>query len=97
MKEEVLKKLREIASYKDNVAVNHHLTPDEHIRWYWAWQSAEQASEWTMKDLAQIYFDGGIKPYLTAEEVAAEIVEFDKENLEATYEHFKKFLKGEID
>ena len=97
MKEEVLKKLREIASDKDNVAVNHHLTPDENIRWYWAWQSAEQMSEMTTKDLAEIYYESGIKPYLTAEGVAAEIVEFDKENLEATYEHFRKFLNGEVE
>lgn len=95
MKEQVLAKLREIAT--GTFKVNNHLTVDERIRWYWAWQSAQQASEWTTKDLAEIYYESGIKPYLTAEEVAAEIVEFDKDNLETTYEHLRKFLNGEVE
>lgn len=95
-KTEVLAKMREIAS-SDEVTVNKHFEADDHIRWYWAWQSAEQASEWTTKDLAEIYFEDGIKPYSTVDQVIDEIVDFDGENIEATFDQFKKFLKGELD
>ncbi len=93
-KDIVLAKLREIAQGED--LVNPHLDVDAKIRWWWAWQSAEQMSEMTTKDLAEIYFDSGIKPYTTAEQVAEEVYEFDKENVEAAFKQFREFMKGNV-
>ncbi len=92
-KEEILSKLREMA-IEDTV--NKHLDIDDRIRWWWSWQAAEQASEWTTKDLTEIYFEGGIKPYTSVEQVVEELADFDEENLNASFENFKEFLKGNV-
>ena len=96
-KNKILDKLREIAS-SDNVTVNKHLEVDDQIRWYWSWQAAEQIEEMTTKDLAELYFDGGLKPYSTIDDVIKEIdeMEFNDSDLKSVFSHFENFLKGEL-
>lgn len=91
-KEDILKKLREIAD--GDVKINKHLNVDERIRWWWSWEAAEQLQEYaTTKILAEMYFDG-IKACTSAEIVADELSEYDEENLNIALSNFKKFLFG---